>query len=534
MKTATGNRYYLLFILFFVGGLAMYWRAKAGVFTFDPLDWVRPFDELGIKGLFVNFHDISVRPFLLLVTYFGYACFGLNETIALIFSLFLHAFNATMIAWFVNRMLPENENVLGILAGLIFLFLPYQTEVVVWGVGNLYAITLALFWGMLWSIIQYEDTNKKPFLYTHVVFFILAIFTHELAFVFPFAVFFLILLLFPAEKRKALLTLEVLLVFVFLPLYLVINKIVLGVWVGHYGIEKHTQIHIQQIAATYISYWFKFLLLTNWWEPHWRDACYQFIEQHVLRSATLLIAVGGLWLWFARKSSTLKLSLFLFITFTGLVIPVLNLYFIPWIPIHGDRLGYLPSLFFVAAALVALYSIHRYLALGYGLVWLTASVIFLNENIKNWHAAGDVMHNLESTFPEAGTRPIFILAEADNFKGAYMYRCRLDFPFTEVMRIKHKRDYTAQTKEVYGFNMQSKVDKISVNVVDSNTLKVEFEQWGNWWWKAQAGATNLDNAIYSTTIDDWNHSYLIHFKQKPKNALYLYQSGMEWKEVENF
>ncbi|HNE30554.1 MAG TPA: hypothetical protein PLW66_15375, partial [Saprospiraceae bacterium] len=73
----------------------------------------------------------------MLVTYFGYACFGLNETVALIFCLFLHAFNATMIAWFVNRMLPENENVLGILAGLIFLFLPYQTEVVVWGVGNL-------------------------------------------------------------------------------------------------------------------------------------------------------------------------------------------------------------------------------------------------------------------------------------------------------------------------------------------------------------------------------------------------------------
>ncbi len=174
------------------------------------------------------------------------------------------------------------------------------------------------------------------------------------------------------------------------------------------------------------------------------------------------------------------------------------------------------------------------LPLGYGLVWLTASLFFLNENINNWHAAGEVMHQLESTFPEAGTRPIFILAEADNFKGAYMYRCRLDFPFTEVMRIKHHRDYTRQTKEVYGFNMQSKVDKINVHVVDSNTLKVEFEQWGNWWWKAQAGATNLDNAIYSTTIDDWNHSYLIHFKQKPKNALYLYQSGMEWKEVENF
>ena len=55
MKTATGNRYYLLFILFFVGGVAMYWRAKAGVFTFDPLDWVRPFDELGIKGLLLIF-----------------------------------------------------------------------------------------------------------------------------------------------------------------------------------------------------------------------------------------------------------------------------------------------------------------------------------------------------------------------------------------------------------------------------------------------------------------------------------------------
>ncbi|MBP6516423.1 MAG: glycosyltransferase family 39 protein [Chitinophagales bacterium] len=534
MKKATGNRYFLLFILFTIGSFAMYWRAKAGVFTFDALDWVRPFDALGIKGFLVNFRDISFRPFLLFITYFGYAIFGLNEIVALLFCVLLHALNATMIVWFIHRMVPQRDQLLGILAGLIFLFFPYQTEVVVWGVGNLYAITLALFWGMLWSVIQYSETRLTKFLYIHVVFFAFAIFTHELAFVFPFAVFFLVLLLFPVARWKALLRLEVLMILSFLPLYFVINKIVLGVWIGHYGIDKHTQIHVQQIVVTYISYWCKFLLFTNWWEPHWRDACYQFIEQHVLRSAALLIVVGGLWLWFARKSSTLKLSVFLFITFTGLVIPVLNLYFIPWIPIHGDRLGYLPSLFFIAAVLVALYSIHRYVALGYGLLWWMSSLFFLNENIKNWQAAGEVMHQLESTFPEAGTRPIFILAEADNFKGAYMYRCRLDFPFTEVMRIKHKRDYTAQTKEVYGFNMQSKADKVNVLVVDSNTLKVEFEQWGNWWWKAQAGATNLDNALYSTTIDEWNHSYLIRFKQKPKNALYLYQSGMVWKEVENF
>jgi hypothetical protein len=113
---------FLLFILFFVGGVAMYWRAKAGVFTFDPLDWVRPFDELGIKGLLVNFRDISVRPFLLLVTYFGYACFGLNETVALIFCVVLHAFNATMIAWFVNRMLPEKRECFGNISRTHFSF----------------------------------------------------------------------------------------------------------------------------------------------------------------------------------------------------------------------------------------------------------------------------------------------------------------------------------------------------------------------------------------------------------------------------
>jgi hypothetical protein len=115
----------------------------------------KTFDALGIKGFLVNFEISLFVPSLLFITYFGYAIFGLNEIVALIFCVLLHALNATMIVWFIHRMLPKTRStVLGILAGLIFLFLPYQTEVVVWGVGNLYAITLAL---VLGNALEYHS-----------------------------------------------------------------------------------------------------------------------------------------------------------------------------------------------------------------------------------------------------------------------------------------------------------------------------------------------------------------------------------------
>jgi hypothetical protein len=116
LQHENGYRKSLLFTvypLYYVGSFAMYWRAKAGVFTFDALDWVRPFDALGIKGFLVNFKISLFVRFLLFITYFGYAIFGLNEIVALLFCVLLHALNATMIVWFIHRMVPATRSTVG-------------------------------------------------------------------------------------------------------------------------------------------------------------------------------------------------------------------------------------------------------------------------------------------------------------------------------------------------------------------------------------------------------------------------------------
>lgn len=535
MRFSAKPFYIILFSCYFFSCLLVYWRAKAGVFTFDSLDVIRLFDELGVGGFAVNFRDISVRPFLFLVLYSGYAWFGLNEAASLIFCSVLHSFNAVMLTWFIsNATAYKKKRTLSILAGLIFLFLPYHTEVVVWAVGNQYTILLSFLWIMIWSIMRYVTTDDRKFIALHIVCFIPAVFTHELSFVFPAIILCVATFCLPYSKKIPILKLAGGMMVFFLPLYLCINKLVLGVWIGHYGADIHTQIHFSQMAGTYVSYLLKITLLTNWWRPDIRDACYLFVQQHAYFFLFLILFTLSIVLLYKLRHKAAGYVVFLFAGFTGLVIPVLNLYFVPWIPIHGDRLGYLPAAFLVGGVLLVFNHINQKIAVAVGIVWLAGSLFFLNKNISSWQQAGEVMHELQTTFPNPGNRPVYILAKADNFRGAYMYRCRVSFPFAERLRILHHRDYTAQTEEVYGFNMLSAEDGMEATVLDSTTIKLEFKQWGNWWWRNTLGATNLDTDNYYTTIDEWGHSFQIHFKRKPKNAIYLYQSGKLWKKVDNF
>ncbi|MBK7037692.1 MAG: hypothetical protein IPH42_15460 [Bacteroidetes bacterium] len=88
--------------------------------------------------------------------------------------------------------------------------------------------------------------------------------------------------------------------------------------------------------------------------------------------------------------------------------------------------------------------------------------------------------------------------------------------------------------EILHFNMTSLDNGIITEIIDSVTLKVNFEQWGNWWWRGGIGASDYENDLYKVDIDEWSHAYIITFKQKRPEDIFIYQTGDSWQQVKEF
>jgi hypothetical protein len=168
-------------------------------------------------------------------------------------------------------------------------------------------------------------------------------------------------------------------------------------------------------------------------------------------------------------------------------------------------------------------------------VYLFFSVQFLHVNTQAWASNKVIQTSLLQSFSAEKADHIYLLNVPDNFNGSYMFRSFApDNSFAETLWLKEGMDIRPKVTQVLSYNMIKLNDGVSVEVVDSNSLKVTFNQWGNWWWQGGIGAANYSTADFTVVIDEWSHSYTISFKTKKSNAVYLYQDGGIWKKVGGF
>jgi hypothetical protein len=109
-----------------------------------------------------------------------------------------------------------------------------------------------------------------------------------------------------------------------------------------------------------------------------------------------------------------------------------------------------------------------------------------------------------------------------------------DNAFGEMLALYKGVDIESRMGIIMQYNMAKATDGVSVEVADSTTLKVKFNQWGNWWWRGGIGAGGYETAGYIVTIADWGGEYTVKFKNKIPNAAYLYQQGGTWYNVQGF
>jgi hypothetical protein len=236
-------------------------------------------------------------------------------------------------------------------------------------------------------------------------------------------------------------------------------------------------------------------------------------------------------------SNVLRLRLFLFLSAVVFIIPVTNLYFYYLQYSENDRYTYLAIAFLGMWVLSLFWSTGRWigkalvLLLIVGCLWGTITLV------RIWEKSTTAYWQHIETFPKPQASAVFLLNVPDNYRGTFMFRnIGGDSAFEEVYRYLpagkagiSKQDFTGRMYDVFQYNMTDLSNDFIVTRESENRIKVEFAQWGNWWWRNGVGAEKYSNEEYTAWPEGkW---YYVEFKKPLTDAEVLYNTPEGWKKL---
>jgi hypothetical protein len=530
---------WLVLCLFFLLTLILYCNTLNGRFVHDAVSWLLGYD-LGFATVMERLPTQGLLPFYHIFTWLMYKLFGIN-TIAwlLVFAMF-HAFVALTVYRLVLTILrPIIDNpttvLIAFVAGLMFLVCPYHAEVVVWGATIHYLIsTLCILWVLLFTLRYLHTKSTWALVLVHALAFC-SWFTLELGLVVP-VMLALLLWVQPAywfagvSIRKTaikLLAPQVLL----LAAYFLINKLIIGVFFGHYGGRPVASLDLAYITGNYMKYFMKYSIFTHFLYPADKDNIYGFFELPLVAWICLSVLVLGsltLLILSRRFSDKGKWLLLLFLFFSVALLPVLNLFFVRDHTIENDRYGYLASAFlypFMAIAFISMFRWVGYLPL---LVYLGFELLFLTRTCHDMGTAGDIRVALINDFRWYDKKEVYVITAPDNYRGWYIFRGYDPLIFENIQLYKGI-DLSGSIREVSLMNMGRNTDSSGVSVANDSTISIWIGQGGEYFLREGKGLLSYETADYKVQVGDY-HFDLILKHQNPE-AVYIYSVGDKWKEL---
>ncbi|HMQ49010.1 MAG TPA: hypothetical protein PKA00_16245 [Saprospiraceae bacterium] len=528
------------FILFALIAHLFYFPTWNAGFVTDFTGLLWRFDGSSFWDVFNCFGFPALEQFLNLCLYLFYQLFGKQAIAWYVLFTSFHIFNTCLaykLGTLILRALKiESAERLAFFAALFFLLSPFHTEVVVWKVClNFLMVSCFMLSSMIQTILWLEGRKRQPYL--ALLFFFLALFTFELAIMLPImsAALIVFLPVKPIEgvSRPEAFKKGILPQFLLLGMYFVLNKIVLGEWVGHYGPEVHFNFDWLLMSSNGLAYFFKLLTFSRYWEHGDKEAFLFFLQKPPIAVMGLMLGLGmvlwGLLRQHSRKLKAISLCLGLF----GLAIgPVSNLYFYYIQYLENDRYSYLASVFFFLFLSVLLSYLPRRLYHLSALVFICLSAVLLWRTNQHWKSATLVYNGLLDSFEWYDAPEVYLLNLPDNYKGVLLFRdfTEQNLAFADALKYIKDQPYEGKMYDVAQYNMISVNDGVSVTQDSTGLISVTFNQWGNWWWRKGIG---MDKTVEkgNYTIANQGHHYEIAFDSLPPNAVLLYQDSLKWKQA---
>ncbi len=529
-------------VLFMIISLASFYPARFAGLIYDFIGWQRAYDAGSWTDILNCFGYQAHHQVLHFFFYTAYQLFDTNAILwYLLFSL-MHGVNSYLLYLFLNHLLKEvgvdKTLLLSFLGALVFALHPLNVEVVVWKACIHYLLSVGFLLGIC---LLYLSDLRNPLpkkRYAIYGLYAISLFTLELSFVFPILAGLLILFMSLARKDWSILFKGlkqiVAPLFGLLFLYLILNKLTLESWVGHYGEDVHLNFNPLAIVANEFKYLVKHLFLLRY-APHSTKALIfdsmniPFVSFHLMLVGMVILII---WLFRAKKiSAHLNLAFLGLFGFFVSILPIANIYFyfLLWSP--NDRYGYVASIFLIIMIIGLLIYLPKWLRIVVLSAFLILNVYIQQKLINNWKVSEEVYMSLAEDFRWYDDDNVIILNLPDNYKGIFMYSI-INEPtgLKEVLEYRLRKKYDGNMYDGLMYNLHTKDDGVKVEQTGPSQLKIEFTQWGNWWWRNGIGASNYENEIFKVTNN--GHHYLLDLKVPHEDFTFIYQLGSKWKEFE--
>ncbi len=425
------------------------------------------------------------------------------------------------------------------MAALLFLFSPYQSEVITWKVCFNFLACTAWCLGALLLLDRFLRQGRRC--RDGVGFQLLllsALFTFELALALPLlaAVWYVRWRRVNAISGEIRRDLRVLFLpqAVLLAGYFLTARAVLGHWVGHYGASVHLRFVPAEMAANILRYFLKYLVF-------WREFPFRIREAWVgaCGEPGWLVAaavVAGLLVGYRLHRSAdpdRRSGLLVWAMFLAALAPLANLY-VAWMQQgENDRYGYLASVFLymgLAGGLQRLRRPFRFVLFG---VWFLLGLFFLHRLNLDWARSTGVVRGLLAGYRWAhDDRDVFLLAFPENYKGLPMFRdySGADLSWRHALQYLSGKEIAGRVDQVAQYNMNFPGDGVHARWKDAATIEMTFGQWGNWWWRHGVGTQVHETGRYR--FEARGNGAVVTFLSPPgPAALFLYVDGGRWREL---
>jgi len=538
VKWFTGYR---LLIIYALLAVLVYGPLYNAGFVTDFIGWLECRDSTPFWHAYACFNNRGLYfiPFSILA--FLTNSFGLFALPWFLVWTGMHAINAWLVTDVSKRLFVTFGLAIRlwmpILAGLIFMLHPWQVEVVAWKACVNYLASCMLMLLSLQQYLKYLGQGKKKFYWISVGCFVLGLFTLEFVLLFPAIlamVFWCLRVDEPVLKRSRWLCLQMIPFAVAIGVWFLANKLLFGLWIGHYGAETHTAIHPIANSATELKYLVKIFAFTRFLSFETQTQLYQILDTQVAGCTMMAIIVGlGLFLLsrVRHMSPLFRLRSVLFLAAVKCIFPVTNLYFYYLQYSENDRYTY-PAIAFLAIWFVSLLGQWKgrwgkaiLLAYLVACTWGTTRLVHI------WELSTRAYWQHVESFPEMTTPKVFLLNVPDNFKGTFMFRnIGGDSSFGEVYKWMAKSPYSGKMYDVFQYNMTDPDNDFIVTRESESRVKVEFAQWGNWWWRNGVGGERYSNEEYTAWPE--GKYYYVEFKKPLDDAKIMYHTPEGWNYVQ--
>ncbi len=526
--------------VFFALHAILYWPTREAGFTTDFTGLMERLDGSSFSGIWTSFGFPSVQPVLNFCLFSLYRAFEPPSIGWALFQWVLHGINALLLVFFIKKWAATAafpiRNSTPWLAGLIFLVLPYNSEVLVWRVCQNYLLSTMFSWFVLHALLLWiKNGTRSSLLFGHLAL-LGGLCCLELTYAI-LAISWLAMLFLPPTaipRWRRIIAHWIVPQLVITGLYLFLTRMLTGQWVGHYGAEVHLDFPLLETLGKGPAYLLKYLAFSRYWDYADHKAALQ-----VLRSwwgiIPLVAAAASLFVWRLRSPRTSTgrngLTAFGFLAFFVALLPAISLYYNHLLHIENDRYGYLAGAFWTLFLVVLLDRLQpwlRYFLLG---IYLIFAIYFTYQTNRWWAESAKVYWALLDSFPNQGQSHTFVLNLPDNVQGAVLFRdyTRKSKGLPDALKYLTDVDYSGHIHEVCQYNLTNAENSVTTEWKGDSTLQVAFRQYGNWWWRHGLGATDYENEWYEVSIQGGR--YVLNWKKLPPNSLILYQDGTQWQTV---